>query len=370
MKKVIIIGAGILGATTAYQLAKNGVQTILIDRNDSGQATGAASGIICPWLTKRRNKAWYELAKGGARIYHHLIEELKEDDEKETGYSQVGAIIIREQEEKRKELEQLAIKRRKDAPEIGEVSLLTPTQTKKLFPPLDDKYGAVHISGAGRVSGHLLRKALVNASEKHGALIMNGDAKLVHEAENIIGVQVNNHILEADYTVATSGAWMNELLKPVGISFQSYAQKGQVIQLEISNANPSTWPLLLPPSDQSIVPFDDHIIIGATHEDNVGFDYRLTAGGIHEVLTKALKFAPGLADSTIIGTKVGFRPFTPGFLPVFGEMPGYKGLLIANGLGASGLTTGPFIGRQLAKLVLGKTLDVNPDDYQIKNALS
>lgn len=65
MKKVIVIGAGILGASAAYQLAVMGAEVLIIDRQDPGQATDAAAGIICPWLSQRRNQAWYRLAKAG-----------------------------------------------------------------------------------------------------------------------------------------------------------------------------------------------------------------------------------------------------------------------------------------------------------------
>ena len=79
MKKVIVIGAGILGASTAYHLAKSGAEVLLVDRKDTGQATDAAAGIICPWLSQRRNQDWYQLAKAGARYYPGLIAELERD---------------------------------------------------------------------------------------------------------------------------------------------------------------------------------------------------------------------------------------------------------------------------------------------------
>ncbi|KHF29607.1 D-amino acid dehydrogenase small subunit [Anoxybacillus sp. BCO1] len=66
MNRYIVIGAGIVGASIAFHLAKEKVQVILIDREDRGQATDAAAGIICPWTSQRRNKKWYALAKGGA----------------------------------------------------------------------------------------------------------------------------------------------------------------------------------------------------------------------------------------------------------------------------------------------------------------
>lgn len=63
MSRYIVIGAGILGAATAYHLAKLGADVVVVDRKDAGQATDAAAGMICPWLSQRRNKAWYRLAK-------------------------------------------------------------------------------------------------------------------------------------------------------------------------------------------------------------------------------------------------------------------------------------------------------------------
>ncbi|WP_328194111.1 FAD-binding oxidoreductase [Bacillus atrophaeus] len=56
MEKVIVVGAGILGASAAYQLAKMGADVLVIDRKDKGQATHAAKGIICPWISPRSNQ--------------------------------------------------------------------------------------------------------------------------------------------------------------------------------------------------------------------------------------------------------------------------------------------------------------------------
>ncbi|SES65043.1 D-amino acid dehydrogenase small subunit [Oceanobacillus limi] len=370
MKKVIIIGAGILGASTAYQLTKQGAQVTIIDRQEAGQATSAATGIICPWLSQRRNKAWYHLAKSGARLYPQLVQELQDDGESETGYAQVGAISIRDNEERLRKMQELAVARREDAPEIGDVTLLTPEQTRELFPLLDEKYGAVHISGAARVNGALLNKALLQAAEKHGAEIVHGDATLNHENGKVTGVNVSNQFMQADRFILTTGAWMNDLLAPLGVVFQGTAQRGQLVYVQVPNRKTSHWPVVMPPSDQAIVPFDNHIVLGATHEDEVGFDHRVTAGAVHEVLEKAFRFAPGLADSTFVQAKVAFRPFTPGFLPVVGPLPGHEEVILANGLGASGLTTGPFVGLQLAKLALGKEIDIQLEDYDVAGAIA
>ncbi len=79
---------------------KAGADVTIIDKHHTGQATDAAAGIICPWLSQRRNKAWYQLAKGGARMYPSLIDELAADGETDTGYAQTGAISIHTNQEK------------------------------------------------------------------------------------------------------------------------------------------------------------------------------------------------------------------------------------------------------------------------------
>jgi D-amino-acid dehydrogenase len=342
----------------------------LVDRFDRGQATDAAAGIICPWVSQRRNKAWYQLVKGGARYYPTLIDQLEADGETETGYRRVGAICLHTDSEKLEKMAERALKRREDAPEIGEITILSPAETKKLFPPLNEGYGAVHVSGGARVNGRALRNSLVNAAIKYGASFLQGDATLVYKNNQVTGIKLNAITLEADLVIVTGGAWSKELLQPLGINFLVKPQKAQIIHLKMQDVDTSQWPVVMPPNDQYILTFEDgRVVVGATHEDEAGFDDRVTAGGVNEVLGKALLVAPGLANSTMLEIRVGFRPFTPGFLPVIGALPNYKGILIANGLGASGLTSGPYIGSELAKLALGKQTEIDLSLYDVAGAL-
>ncbi|WP_085992934.1 NAD(P)/FAD-dependent oxidoreductase [Oceanobacillus senegalensis] len=369
MKKYIVIGTGILGASTSYYLAKSGAEVIIVDRHEEGQATEAAAGMICPWISQRRNKAWYQLAKGGAKIYPQLVKALRGDGETDTGYAQVGAISLHTDEKKLIGMKERAIKRREDAPEIGEVSILDETETKEMFPLLSNGYRAVHISGGARVNGKKIRNALLRGAMKHGATQIHGNATLLHSGDYITGVKVGKDMYEADQIIATTGAWMNELLKPLNVEFDVIPQKGQILHVKIPNVDTSKWPVVMPPTNQYILSFDDHLVLGSTHEDNVGFDHRNTVGAMYDILSKIIDVAPGLRDSSILEARVGFRPFTPGFLPVIGELPGFSNLLLANGLGSSGLTTGPYVGQQLANLALGKELDINLEDYPVEGAL-
>ncbi|PLR95152.1 NAD(P)/FAD-dependent oxidoreductase [Bacillus sp. T33-2] len=370
MPKFIVVGAGILGASTAYQLAKLGAEVIIVDRKDKGQATDAAAGIVCPWLSQRRNQAWYQLAKAGARFYPGLIQELEQDGETQTGYAQVGALSIHNEAEKLIKLETRALARRDEAPEIGEITRLSEEQTNRLFPPLAEGYKAIHISGAARVDGRALRDALLRSAQKNGASLFRGDARLAFDGTRITGVIVDRQTMAADAVIVCAGAWANQLLEPLGVDFNVTFQKAHIVHLELPDANTDKWPVVMPPSDQYILAFDDHrIVAGATHENIDHFDTRITACGLREVFDKALETAPGMENSTFIEARVGFRPFTPGFLPVIGPLPGWEGILVANGLGASGLTIGPFLGSQLAKLALGLELEMDLENYAVEKAL-
>ncbi|TMU84868.1 FAD-binding oxidoreductase [Bacillus sp. BHET2] len=370
MKSYIIIGAGILGASTAYHLAKAGAAVTVVDRHEPGQATGAAAGIVCPWLSQRRNKVWYRMAKGGAKYYPDIIRQLEADGETETGYKRVGAISLHTDENKLQKMVERAEKRREDAPEIGDLTLLTSEETRQHFPLLSEEYRAVHVSGAARVDGRLLRDALLNGAKKHGASFRKGDARLLNDNHRISGVKLGEEILSADGVVVTAGAWAKELFQPLGINFLVSSQKAQILHLEVGERETVDWPVVMPPNDQYLLAFPEgRVVAGATHENDVGLDYRVTAGGLHEILDKAIEVAPGIVDGTILESRVGFRPFTPGFLPVFGAMPGFSDVWVANGLGASGLTVGPYLGSELAKLVLGEPTELNPADYDVALAI-
>ncbi|TCM96332.1 D-amino-acid dehydrogenase [Paenibacillus sp. BK033] len=371
--KVIVIGAGILGASTAYHLAKNGAEVLLIDRKDKGQATDAAAGIICPWLSQRRNKAWYELVKGGARYYPALIAELEAEGETDTGYARVGALGIHTDPDKIAKMAERAYEKRKDAPEIGSITSLDENATRERFPLLAEGFSSVHIGGAARVDGRALRDALIRSAIRNGAEMIFGDARLACEANRVTGVTSGSIFYGADKVVVCAGAWAGSLLEPLGLDFQVSYQKAQIMHVQLKNNEHRTdsWPVVMPPTDQYLLAFDEQrIVIGATHENDIaGYDTRITPGGMQEVLNKGLTLAPELADSTFLEVRVGFRPFTADFLPVFGAVPGWDHLLIGNGLGASGLTAGPFIGCQLAKLALGLDTEVDEAPYEIRKAL-
>lgn len=370
MEKIVIIGGGIVGMTAAYLLAKQQKEVILIDRKEPGQATIAAAGIICPWLSKRRNKIWYELAKDSARFYPQIMADLAQDTAKNTGYKMLGALCLREDEEKLMELEQIAIERCQEAPEIGDIKRLSRAETKEKFPLVDPAFGGVYVSGGARVDGESLVLALADAATRQGAMIIKDKARLEKNGETLT-VVTNDTRFSADKIILAAGAWLPELLQPLGLQAAIHPQKGQLLHLELEGMDTNNWPVVLPPSAKSIVPFDDgRMIIGATHENEGGFDLEPTDIAVKEILDDIARFAPAVKQAKLAEIRVGTRPFTPDFTPIIGVLPTTKNIFVANGLGSSGLTTGPYVAKILVELIAGQTPKTDISGFDPSNAIT
>jgi D-amino-acid dehydrogenase len=140
-------------------------------------------------------------------------------------------------------------------------------------------------------------------------------------------------------------------------------QRGQILHLRVGESSTAEWPLIVPVlSDYYLLGFGEgRIVMGATRESGSGFDFRITAGGVAEVLQEGLRIAPGLKTATLTEIRVGFRPMTKDGLPLLGRPSSTSGLVIATGLGRYGLTVGPYAGRLAAQLAVGETpeLDVS-----------
>ncbi|WP_153732163.1 NAD(P)/FAD-dependent oxidoreductase [Sporosarcina obsidiansis] len=366
MKKIIIIGSGIVGISAAYHLSSQDVEVIVIDRQEPGQATKAAAGIICPWASQRRNKAWYTLAAAGAAYYPKFIHSLEEAGESETGYQQVGTLAIHTDWERLRKKADLLEERKKISAEIGEVELLDADQTAKYFPILSAEYSSVRISGGAKVDGRALRDALERIVVKRGVQLIKGNAVPYIKAGSVRGVIVEDQIIEGDQFILAAGAWANEFTQPLGKKLQVFGQKAQILHLQTDYTLSGDWPVIMPPTTQYIVPFQEgKFVTGATHEETDDFDIRPTAGGILEVLSKALPMAPLLSEAEIAEVRVGIRPHTPNFMPIIGALPDHPNVWIANGLGSSGLTIGPFVGKLLSQLALGEATGWDLESYQV-----
>jgi D-amino-acid dehydrogenase len=359
---IVVVGAGILGASTAFHLARAGAQVTIVDQAHEGRATAAGAGIICPWVSGTDDTAFYRLHTESARYYAELLPLMEELGETDHGYRRVGAMVVSNDAAELAAFHEMLRDRHNATPEMGATSRLSPSEAMTLFPPLRSDLGAVHLAGGARVDGRCMAAGLLRAAQHHGATPREGHADLVAAGDRVIGVMLNGNAIAADCVIVTAGAWAPALLQPLGLALPIEPQRGQIVHLCLPGQNTREWPVVLPPSSHYLLAFDDsRIVAGATRETGAGFDYRVTAAGQEEVLAEALHVAPGLASATIIETRVGFRPAGPG-RPMLGAVHGIDGLLIGNGLGAAGLTIGPLAGRLLADAALAREplLDLAP----------
>lgn len=364
--RLVVVGAGIVGSACAYAASGLGAEVTLIDAGWPGQATAASAGIICPWTSGVDDPGGYGFACTAARAYPALVAELAELGETDVSYRQSGAIVVADRED---ELEPVLAEleaQRAGHPEMGDVQIVTGSAVQRLFPPLRPHMPAVHIPGAARVDGRKFRDALVRAACRKGATFRGGDAALVCRAGRVAGVLAEGELIEADAVVAATGAWTTPFVEPAGVAVRVTPQRGQIVHLSLGSTDTRQWPVVLPvASGHYLLAFEgSRVVVGATREPGAGFDHRVTAAGLSQVLAEALTVAPGLGSATYLETRVGFRPAGPGGCPLLGPVPGTAGLFVATGLGAEGLTMGPYAGGVAARSALGLDpgLDLAPFD--------
>ncbi len=358
--RVAIIGGGVLGASTALHLARAGADVVLVDAAMDGRATAAGAGIVCPWVSGADDGPFYQFYAGGARYYPELLALVGARGEIDLGYARVGGLCVSDDAAELDFIADTVRARAAADPLAGEVRRLSATEARALFPPLRAGLAGVLVTGGARVDGRRVTAALRRAARSLGADLREGEAALALSDRRVTGVRVAGETLTADAVVVTAGAWAPALLRPAGVALPVEPMRGQIVHLRLLGADTAAWPVVLPMSEHYLLAFEDsRVVVGATREGNAGFDYRVTAAGQAEVLAHALHVAPGLAQATVIETRIGFRPASADGLPLLGAMRGVDGLFVGNGLGAVGLTVGPFAGRLLADLVLGREPAMN-----------
>jgi len=352
------------GASTAVQLARRGVRTTVFDFAHPGKATLAGAGIVCPWATQIDDPEWYAMYAAGARFYDRLISDLSAAGETDLGYRKVGALIVSQNPADFDAAGERLTRRVASAPEAGELRRLSSAEARARFPVLRDGLDAWFVPGGARVDARLLAAAMLRQAQAHGAEVHRDYVTLERRGDGVVVRDGAGRLHETDEIVVAGGAWAAQILTPLGISHPVKPQKGQIVHLRLAGAATANWPVLLPMTSHYLLAFDDsRVVVGATREDDSGFDYRVTASGQASVLQAGIEICPGLAAAEIIETRIGFRPAGPDVRPIFGRIPGVAGLSVANGLGAGGISIGPFAGKLMADILTGDASEVPVTPY-------
>jgi D-amino-acid dehydrogenase len=295
---VVVVGGGMVGTATAYELGRSGASTLLVDRADAGRATDAGAGILSPETAKRDDPGWVEFVLAAGRHYDRLLTQLDTD----SGYDRCGILQLATRETDLSAWEWVA-ERATGATEIS------PDDARAMVPVLGRVVRALHHPRAARVDGRMMCAALRRGAEKHG-------------------VQV----------------------------------RGQIAHVGVAEHDTGSWPIVQQVYGHYMVPWADHrVAVGATVED-VGFAHDVTAGGVNEIMREALRVMPGLAGATLGEVRVGLRPTSIDDAPILGPLTGIPNVFVATGHGANGLLLGPISGRVMSDLIAGRPpeVDVKP----------
>lgn len=371
MKHVVIVGGGIVGATASYYVARSGYRVTVCD-SGVGQATAAAAGLICPWLSQRRNKDWYALAAAGAAFYHQLLRHLADDDISTAFYRQSGAIILKKTIALSERLLALAQERRRAAPEMGTVRALQAEQWRDLLPLLHTDQSGCWVSGGAVIDGQQYVATIRAAGEqRYGVTWLPQRVRsLTVDAQKPI-VHLANQELTADTVILATGAWLPQLLEPLGYHVAVRPQKGQLLACQLSQPNQPNWPVVMPQHELDLLPHPDgRWFIGASHENDKGFDVQPDESLCLAMKQAASAWIPDLAQASLCDIRVGTRAYTPDFAPFFGALIDQPQVLVASGLGSSGLTTGPYIAYLLSLMVQHKPLPLNPQSYPVSRYIT
>ncbi len=366
--EVGIVGGGIVGATAAYYLARNGVKVHLFD-DDTGQATKAAAGIICPWFSLRRNQAWYQLVRRGAEFYHQLTHDLIEDGYPADEIYQVdGALLIRKTERRIQQDVDQYREKITDSPSIGEIKSLTSEEISPYFPLVNSEFPATWVSGGGRVHGERLIAILRQAIDHFGGTLHNQRVSL-KSTDGQIQVDTGDTLFQFDQLLLSVGAWLPELLEPLGYQVDIHPQKGQLLVYQSGAWCNQHWPVVMPFGQGDIIPFNNgELIIGATHENEAGFDLEPDYEPLQDLLDEANQWIEGHPFTLDAASKIriGTRGQTSDYSVLLGQVPQLANVWAVSGLGSSGLTSGPYIGYQWSQRVLHHQWEINETDYPIE----
>lgn len=360
---VLILGGGVIGLTTAYFLAREGVRVQLLDRGDFGQeASWAGAGILPPGNPAAAQSAFDQLRAHSVTLFPILSEELRQRTHIDNGYLRCGGLEFISAEEVAAEQEWRG---------AGiEAEMLAERAAQRLEPALRPGLGTVcHLPDMAQVRNPRHVQALIAGCRSWGVVLSPccTVVGLSCSGARLTAVQTSSGKLSAENYVLSAGAWTGELLQQVGLRCAIRPIRGQMALLHTHQ------PLLhkiLCWGPRYIVPRPDgRVLIGSTEED-VGFDRHTTAGAIAELLHLADHLVPALGKAHLERCWAGFRPGSPDGLPYLGRVPGVDNLCIAAGHFRAGIQLSPGTALVLKELLLGQPLTVDLMAFSLERFLT
>ncbi|OIU71882.1 glycine oxidase ThiO [Rossellomorea aquimaris] len=348
---VIIVGAGVIGCSIAYQLSNRQKKVLLLDKNKiGGEASSAAAGMLGVHSEFIDDQNLLRAALKSRDMFTELSRELKEISGIDIEIVQNGMIkpaYSEIEKDQMKEILQLS----------ADVEWLSEEEVSRLEPKLSKvNHGALYAYRDGNVSAGRLTRALAESAVKLGAYIQEYTPVIsfLMESGRCIGVKTLHETYHSQEVIVAGGAWSSKILKDAGFEICGLPVKGECFSV---SAGKQLVERTIFTKECYIVPKrGNHYLVGATEHPHT-FDSKVSAGGIHHLLGKAIDLLPDLAFARLEKTWAGVRPKTDRFPPLIGRLPGPECLTVATGHYRNGILLAPLTGMLMADLIDGIEID-------------
>ncbi|TMG18771.1 MAG: glycine oxidase ThiO [Chloroflexi bacterium] len=346
---VIVIGAGAIGTSIAYQLAKAGLKVMVFDRGRvGGEATGASAGMIQLNPDRGTPPAYSSLGAESARLFTALAAELLERTGIDIGYRRASLLHVTLDEA---EEAQLRAHRAWQLDQGMSVGWLDGAAAVDVEPALNPNVRAALLyQDHYQVVPRVLAQALARAATDLGAVVLEGASvdRLLTQGDRVVGVALGGETIRSPETIVATGAWASAWSDALRTPIPVRPVRGQMVALS-TTATPLHH--AVSSSDGYVLTKADGSTIVGTTVEEVGFDARPTAAGIARLLTLGPRLVPRLADATVSAAWAGLRPGTPDRLPLLGRPPGWGGIVLATGHFREGILLAPITGELVLDLL-------------------
>ena len=356
-QRVVIVGGGVIGLLTAFNLAADVEQVILLDRAGLGQESSwAGGGIVSPLYPWRYSSAVTALAHWSQDFYPQLAERLLADTGVDPQVHTTGLYWLDLEDE----AQALAWAEREGRP-LSSVHIST---VEAAVPVLGSGYShAIYMADVANVRNPRLVKSLKAALQALPNVTIHEQCEVlgfIREGEVIAGVHTAQGEIRGDEVVLSAGAWSGELLASLGLELPVEPVKGQMILYKCASDFLSC--MVLAKGRYAIPRRDGHILVGSTLEHE-GFDKTPTSQALQSLKASAVELIPALADAEVVAHWAGLRPGSPEGIPYIGRVAGFDGLWLNCGHYRNGLVLAPASCQLFADLLLGREPIIDPAPY-------
>lgn len=337
-RSVVIVGAGLIGSSIAWELAKSGASVTVLERSVPGaEASTVAAGILAPRI---EHEGGALLSFGLASLEAHA----RWSDELhalglETGFCRSGALEV-------------AL----DAPAAEALAqrggrVVDGAEARRLEPALSPEVRAARVlDHEAQTEPVRLLRALLLAAERAGARFVTSTSVegIAREGGRVVGVSLGHETVRADVVVLAAGSWTGQLKGlPASLERTVRPVRGQLVHLDARR--PIVSRIVFGEGAYVVPRRDGRVVVGATMEE-AGFSRAITLGGAIDVASRALRTVPALAAAEVVSHAVNFRPAPSDALPLVGEAE--PGLVLATGHFRNGILLAPATAEVIADLVL------------------